>query len=273
MLGRSASSVGNRRSYSGEPEHPGITLGGGGNVNPPSTAHTYSAWYEYTPATTEDWDGFLLRMNAYTGGSNVRLLFQIGVGAASSEVPVGGAFGAGVTLSYQYYGGTVFVPVFIPRGSRIAVRWKINIAWPSSERPNLNVSLLGRRATEVRQSYGNHAVYGVSEGTTLGSILLPHNYGDFAWREIVASAPFHVRKIILSQLTSSYGSYVNDRNFSLGIGAASSEVEIAQATMGTGVPLTEIDVDVPAGTRIAFRYGQLSNDTAGIGTMIAHIFG
>ena len=88
----------------------------------PVTTHTYnSTWTQLVASTAFDAVGIMLRLNTATGVSGARsdYIFQLGVGSAGSEQVV-------LTAPIGFKGvGTQFsLPLFIPGGSRVAVRHK-----------------------------------------------------------------------------------------------------------------------------------------------------
>lgn len=251
---------------------PQIELGGGGNTTPPgATAHTYSAWAEYTPATTDDWDGFDMTMLYISNIADARCMYEIAIGSAGNETVVAGPFTAGSGWRYSEFTGTLFVPVFIPRGSRIAVRWKVSADWPTTERPVFAVFLRGYRCGEVRQACSQQAAFGVDQATSGGTITVANTYADYAWREVTAAAPFDVRRLIWTYSGDGFG-YVNRRLLEIGIGAPGSERGIVQTGLCTWMTGASFAVDIPAGERVVFRYGQLSNETSQSHAVV-HLFG
>jgi hypothetical protein len=88
-----------------------------------ATAHTYNAtWTQLVASTPFDTVGLSLRLNTATAVSAGRsdTLVVIGVGAAGSEQVVIGP----VPIGFKPVGTTISLPIFIPAGSRIAVRHK-----------------------------------------------------------------------------------------------------------------------------------------------------
>lgn len=271
MHTRTGSVVSRRTAITGEPPvH--VVMGGTTGVPPASTAaHTPSAWVEYSPAIDEDWDGISIYATLNANNSAGRALYEVAVGAAGSEVVVAGPFMIGSNFSYTDYHKHHFVPLFVPRGSRIAFRFQWSLAFPSTEQPLLVLGVNGRRATEVRQSGGQQLVIGADAANTYGTLVMPVTYGDYAWREITASASFPVRHVTLCFGAGGFG-FVNHRVFELGVGAAASEVGIYQCPLNIRRGGISVPVDVPAGSRLVYRYTQQTNEGT-TGRLIAHLYG
>lgn len=88
----------------------------------PATTHTYNAtWTQLVASTAFDADMFMLRLNTATAISGARsdYIVQLGIGAAGSEQVVFEA-----PIGFKPVGTTFTLPLWIPAGSRIAVRHK-----------------------------------------------------------------------------------------------------------------------------------------------------
>lgn len=103
-----------------------------------ATAHTKGAWVELFSSTTGDADLLCIQLS-YTVSANGQasaVMFDVGVGAASSEVIIvnnvaSGAFGLDPLLDNNS-GRRIVLPVRIPRGSRVAVRLQSERTSPSN---------------------------------------------------------------------------------------------------------------------------------------------
>lgn len=88
-----------------------------------ATAHTYNAtWTTLVASTAFDSVGISIRLNTATASSGVRsdALMVVGVGSAGSEQVVIGP----VAIGFRSIGTIISLPIFIPAGSRIAIRHK-----------------------------------------------------------------------------------------------------------------------------------------------------
>jgi hypothetical protein len=88
----------------------------------PATTHTYNAtWTQLVASTAFDAVGFMLRLNTATAVSGARsdYIVQLGIGTAGSEQVVMTA-----PIGFRAIGTQISLPLFIPAGSRIAVRHK-----------------------------------------------------------------------------------------------------------------------------------------------------
>lgn len=272
MLGRPAVNRSRIVSWAGEPAGP-FELGGGGNLTPPTTAHVWSPWREYIAATPEDWDGFDLHASFYSAAEETNGMIQIGVGASGSETVCFGPMIFGTPRSYGSYDGNAFIPYFIPRGTRIAARFQVAVAWPVGEYPGVGLLILGRQLTEVQQSLGQYAVYGANPAATEATLVAGFNYADWGYYEMVAATPFRVRRILFNMSSNTAFARSLGLTFSVGIGPAASEVEIVQGWSSTGGSCwPEFAVDIPEGSRIAIRENHNSSG-GGAGRFIVHLFG
>ncbi len=104
----------------------------GVSVPAPAGTNTKSGWVELFAAAsvTKDVYGISLLINAdLTATSISRNLYDIGIGAAASEVvKVPNILHNGGSTYVTSVGREFFIPVFIPKGTRISIRHQSNIA-------------------------------------------------------------------------------------------------------------------------------------------------
>lgn len=102
-----------------------VTTGGYDGTTPTSetepnmsagTAGGFGPWLELIAATAEDL--YIVGHDTQGGGSPDATIYEFGVGAAGSEVSVAQFRPAGTTEGPFFFP----IPVFVPAGSRIAVR-------------------------------------------------------------------------------------------------------------------------------------------------------
>lgn len=258
--------------FSGEPP-PWWALGGSVGVGAPgATPHVPGAWVELDPATTEAYDGFDLILSYNTAGSQYRFMLEIAVGAAASEVIIAGPLGFGHMASYKDAGANVFIPTFIPRGSRISARFRLSAAWPGSEHPSINVCIIGHRANGIIQRFGLMATSSIDAANTDGAVDLPGAYGASSWFELATATTFRVRYLLVNLIPNVANESGVMRLLRLGTGAASSEQEFIQfQTYMRNTPFVPIACDIAAGTRIALQYW--STSSGGMGSAGLHLFG
>jgi hypothetical protein len=94
---------------------PTITVSTGG------IHHEYGSWVQLTPATSQAVYGIII-LAKMTGGSTRKICFDLGVGAASAEVPIVQKLPLYLSATSTDVIFSFFVPVSIPAGSRIAAR-------------------------------------------------------------------------------------------------------------------------------------------------------
>ncbi len=95
-------------------------------VTPSATANAFSNWFEIDSATVADWALAAVAFNPNVA-TNVYVEFQVGVGAAGSEVPVGligGQLDAEATCSNHRLAWMIPIGGRIHSGDRVAVRMR-----------------------------------------------------------------------------------------------------------------------------------------------------
>lgn len=99
------------------------------------STNTKGSWAEIVSATDRDWYGFWLMFSAAVGqsGLNASQLCDIGIGAGGSEAVVLPNFVMGgqpvISSGVSYVpNNPVYVPLFIPKGTRVAVRTQAAVA-------------------------------------------------------------------------------------------------------------------------------------------------
>ena len=218
------------------------------------TANTKGAWVELIASTTGDTHKILTNFKADT----YQIIIDIGIGAASSEVIIVPDLLTSGRESQE--AGFYSLPVFIPDGSRVAVRTQSGGSAGDGPVGSF-VCIGGGFNSELTPIlYDN---YGLNLGTTRGVDIDPggvvHTKG--AWFELSSSLTYNMSGGFL-RLGNTRNSSRQTYNFliDVGIGAAASEVVIISNTAmrtTTGETLTPawvpIPVNIVAGTRVAIR--------------------
>ena len=224
-----------------------------------TTAHVKTAWQQATASLPVTVSGFIMRTFPL-GSGTANFLFDVGIGAAGSEKIILNNY------PHNRYNGargltqSIFVPVKIPAGTRVAVRaqnseasaqpWDCTIEWvPYS--PYL-------------PSYSRCDVYGAIEANTAATDIDPGATANAkgAWAQLTASSSYDARAIAVA-FSSSRNSVRSICHWfvDIGIGAAGSEVVLlpdlfvgshttSDAVLGSSMTLP---INVPAGTRFAAR--------------------
>lgn len=231
---------------------------GGTVVTSSSSANTKGSWTEILASTSFDASGFLLILESYGLTDTFTFLVDISVGAAGSEVAIieNLAFS-----SRRGLGDSMFVPLQIPAGSRVAVRCQ---STSTSKSVEVVLNLISRSFTthpgfQRATTYG--AVTGDSGGTELDPGGTAHTKGS--WVEITSSSTSPIREFLIF-----FGTRANvavtqgDCLVDIGIGSAGSETTILENILlrlggeidgPSLVSFGPIPVTIPPGTRIAAR--------------------
>jgi hypothetical protein len=103
--------------------------GYGASITTGATPNVKTAYTELFAATTYDVYGFWLYYSGSSAsGSIANFLLDIAIGAASSEQVILPDYQVGWTNTVAGGGNGAFIPIFIPRGTRIAARLQSSLA-------------------------------------------------------------------------------------------------------------------------------------------------
>lgn len=98
-----------------------VLLANAANNDSGGTANTLSAWAEVAASTAAHAKAaIVVAANVGAGATNSSAIWNLGVGAAGSEIVV--AAGTLNHVGYQGDGAAVTIPIDIPAGSRVAIR-------------------------------------------------------------------------------------------------------------------------------------------------------
>lgn len=231
------------------------------------TANTKGTWVEVVSATTVDIYGLLVSVTqTNTAAANSSALLDIGVGAAASEVVVVPNLAVGWRSSNTTGFATCPVyrlPLFIPSGSRIAVRCQ---GAETSKSVGAVIIPLNRTSGPRRPSTSIvdlNANTATSFGTSLGTPGATNT--ETAWTQLVAATaePFSALTVgIQGGADTTQGTA--DCLVDIGMGASGSEVVIVPnvyVQTNTSEIVTYPDtgpwsVYIPPGSRLAARVQQ-----------------
>lgn len=173
-------SLGIARTYAGGlnqhnlPATPSTTADGT-LVTASGTIHTKGAYAQLIASTTYDWHGFWL----ITGGvaiaaSATDMLLDIAIGAAASEQVILPDLLVGYTAATSVGPRQWFIPIFIPRGSRIAARIQALIA---SDTTQVTVHGVSGNSGLPSPLFRGADAYGIVSATSRGTSHTPGNSG------------------------------------------------------------------------------------------------
>lgn len=236
------------------------------------TPNTKGAWSELIAATGRD-AGQIVLVFGGTFGSTVdsAMLLDVGIGAAASETVII------PNLMVGFINGALVipVPVFIPAGSRLAVRCQCATA---SRTIDVGARLYGGGRLGPPPFSGLVTAYGLnlstSHGTIPGVISSANTKGT--WAEITSGTSRDHASIMLG--AQGIGNPLITRNHlvDIGIGAAGSEIVLVpdvyvatnanESVIGPLPQNVPLDASIPAGTRLAARCQ--AEGTSGAGVMV-----
>lgn len=256
----------------------GVAVTGGAAV-------TKGSWVTLVSATDRDWYGFNLAVygNATTyAATNSNMLLDIGIGGAGSEVVllpnylVGGRVGnisAFLTLLSNY--PPIFIPLFIPKGSRIAARCA-----GANGGEVRGVSLAGvSGATVPTGIFSGCDTYGVTaaavKGTNLSSNASANTFGT--WTNI-GSTTTRDYKGLLSSFQGPDSVTVNGRGYIFEAGYASTALLRSAWATTTGETTTQhvpdrlVVQNIPAGTQLQGRISCITASNTDTPNAAIHCF-
>lgn len=228
-----------------------------------STINTKGSYAQLVALTPVDAEGFLLQLSkpsSTTGG----YLIDIAVGASGSELVIlpNVVFN---NQSSSFSSMTIWVPLAIPAGSRIAARSQSSTA---SGTITCNV-ILAEAWFDEDQCLSNAMNFGASTSSSFGVTIDPGASADTkgAYTQLIASTSFDVAAIqIIFDNQGGAAAAAASILVGIAVGASGSEKVIVPnlmaTTAGTGQIAEpappDIPIRIPAGSRIAVR-GQSTN--------------
>jgi hypothetical protein len=225
-----------------------------------AVANTKGAWATLHPAVPFEVVG--LHIIAQNGGSqsgatNTRSLIDIGIGEAGSETVVIPNILSSFQSYYTYATmGSMYVPIRIPKGSRISARAQCSFA---SQRIRVHVFVTASDFN-IEGVYTVVNDYGTVLATTTGTYTTSLQNAKGAWYELVTTTTYPVRSVVV--MTAQPEAAVRRWLIDIGMGAAGSErVVIPDIAKGSALThrMTEphwagpFPVHIPAGVRLAAR--------------------
>lgn len=211
---------------------------------------------ELIAATTFDYEGFLLFFKRDTTTSHISI--DIAIGAAASEVEILTDFciGTPTTAVAITKSGSIFIPLRVPKGSRISAR--------CSSASAVRVMIHGYNGAPGRmEGFSQIQALGVSSnrGVAVNAGASANTKG--AWAEITSSTADFIKGLLV-QIDENANTILTTGQFliDIGIGGAGSEVviipNIPAATHSTDdfIAYSHTDfypIEIPPGTRIAAR--------------------
>ena len=219
------------------------------------TAHTKGVWVELVSSTLFDADGLWLRVHTYraVAGQATPGLIDIGIGADTVEQVVV----ADLFNSYDEMPG-YWIPIRIPRGSRLSARWQTPLASVTTTVSCVLVAGTGHSST-VSHTYG-------VDSATSGGTMLPTGMAantKSAWTELVSATTAPIRYVIPMAMPGPTDVALGIDNvlFDFAFGPSGLETQLVSnlcaVTSSAEVfryPKLVVPVRISAGSRLAARY-------------------
>lgn len=228
-----------------------LTVTGSGSNN------TKGSWVEIHAGLTKDVYG--LNLNILGWPLNRDMLLDIGVGAAGSETVLVSNIQHSSVPAAAYATGCVTIPIFIRRGTRIAMRSQAHVATAAPQ-----IVTHFQHLNPYRRLYRHSETWGantaVSGGTTVDPGAVANTLGS--WTQLVASSSRRMRAFIVccgNMSNSARSTY--SWQFEVGVGGAGSEVAFAKGGLWSQTVNDYVTpqfygpfwADVPAGSRVSVR--------------------
>jgi hypothetical protein len=234
---------------------------------------TFGSYTQITSSTTRDYDGIILNANFLfpesTLVTNCEITIDVAIGASGSEqilcdklrLPqTYGDLSAWVSIS-------TYLPIAVPRGSRIALRANGGPAVvPSGYGPFATIMAMAG-APLFNKGFRYAESMGISSnfGTVIPSTGDVGVYG--AWTEIIASS-LHNYAALMVAIGGNEGQFREATLLDIGYGVSGSEQQLFQAICSSFVNgingivyFGPYPVNMPAGTRFAARVCGYANTT------------
>ena len=231
------------------------------SVSPSATANTKGAWVELFAATSAPADIIQINANGTSlSGSAGGALADIGIGAASSEVVVVPNVSIGNRINSSAL--PLFLPVSIPQGSRVAIRWQSNRA--SASASPVEATLLRFPASSGIRVPTKLEDLNADTATSVGTASSTSN----TWIQVTASAPNAYQGFIVTPGSNdSVFTGIPQEVIDIGVGASGAEracggqllwLGASSETYGLGTVMGVFPsfyaLPCPKGARVAFRW-------------------
>lgn len=221
-----------------------------------ATANTKGAWIQVIASTPQDYTGLWVQLRGATANYS---LFDIGIGAAGSEIVVAPNLFCGPKPVSDSFGSLFTIPQSIPAGTRVAVR-------AQSDGASINcyivVGFLAGSGTALTPS-SNLFDMGTDLAASRGTALAIPASGSSAWTQLIAATPADIKKLIIF-----IGGAGTDTQATLdfSVGAAGVEQivlggvgylirQTTGATLGQSGPSLcgPLSIPIPSGSRLSMR--------------------
>jgi hypothetical protein len=215
------------------------------------SATTAGSWVEFSSALPYSTVGFHV---SGTHGAEFEYV-EVGVGAGGSEKVVAEFWYRGAPHGESGGSVSVYLPVAVNKGQRVAVRIR-SASWASRTAYLALTPVLASWLHPV--GYSGIATLAAKAANDAGGTA--HTLS--AWTQVVASTAKPAKALIIS--IKGYHDNASTAIWNVGVGAAASEIIVGAGVLSNWGYYSHsstilIPVDVPAGSRVAFRHQASSN--------------
>jgi hypothetical protein len=242
-------------------------------VTASATVNTKGAWVQCFAATAVDSAGLVMQPDdVQVSATNTSTLMDIGVGAPGSEQVVV----PNINIGGWGHGAMFQAPLFIPAGSRVAVRIQSVIASKALPlRLNLIPTPVLADACQWCEAWGIDTAN--SKGLTLTT---PTTAGvKTAWQQISAGITRDTSVIAWSLANAGSNISANKGGFDIGYGPSGSEVPLMQDARWEQLGTEQfrpcqfvVPCNLPAGTRLAVRWDSTGTTAASVANAAVYCF-
>lgn len=224
-----------------------------------ASAHTKGAWVTLDASTSFDADGIVIGTHCLNG--NYGTMVDVAIGAAAAEQTFLENF---LVANCTELNQSIYVPIEIPAGSRIAARCQYGNAGPQS--PQVSATLI--RGGLLQPPPGGQVItLGAATGSTGGTSIDPggsaNTYGS--WVQMSASTDSDIVALwpVVGNKGHTSPQYLGHGSFRLDVGVGAAAAEVAAIS---GLPFGSYTnalysppaqmwypVSIPAGSRVAAR--------------------
>lgn len=227
----------------------------------PATAHTKGNWAQVIASTAANSSYLSFASgNVSASATDTSTLIDIGIGAAGAETVIVPDIAIG---GWSF--GRVSLPVAIPSGARVAIR----IQGTRTTGSIVNNSIVLLDSLDYALTPQSVDILGVTTGTSSGTAL---SGASGTWVQIAASTAKDYQQVVIVPSTSSTDTAAINVVYTLGVGAAGSEVAIGSygsrytaneqwsPESVSGIPgFASLCGPVPAGSRLSIKHNIASN--------------
>lgn len=239
----------------------GVTETIGAATSTSSGTALATTWTQLSAATGMQYDGFFLNVH---DGTTADTLIDVGIGAAAAEQAlIEDIYLCAMTSDGYQNGGSIFIPIKIPKGARVVAR----------STQAISADIVGVKGSAGFMSgFSGALTFGASatRGTQISGNASANTKG--AWTEMSSSIGKSIRALMLCVGRNGNSSIADaEFLFDIGLGTAGSEQVIVSNLPATTDSVRDIIIprwfgpfpfSIPAATRLAARLQTTTTDAS-----------